>query len=174
LTVNFIVFKVIKLILLTVKINLHKLMSDSDKIKIISSNRKANFEYEILSRLEAGVVLTGTEVKALREGKVNLQDSYGRIKNNEVWMINSHISEYRFGNINNHEPLRSRKLLLNKREIRKVKQQLQEKGLTLVPLKMYFKGSLVKVEIGMAKGKKLFDKRESVKKREVERNLRRL
>ena len=89
-------------------------------------------------------------------------------------MINSHISEYRFGNINNHEPLRSRKLLLNKREIRKVKQQLQEKGLTLVPLKMYFKGSLVKVEIGMAKGKKLFDKRESVKKREVERNLRRL
>ena len=149
-------------------------MSDTHKIKIISSNRKANFEYEILNRLEAGIVLTGTEVKALREGKVNLQDSYGRVKDGEVWMINAHINEYKFGNINNHEPLRNRKLLLNKREIRKIKQQLQEKGLTLVPLKLYFKGSLVKAEIGIAKGKKLYDKRESVKKREVERNLRRI
>ncbi len=149
-------------------------MSEPDKIKIISSNRKANFEYEILNKLEAGVVLTGTEVKALREGKVNLQDSYGRVKDGEVWMINAHIDEYKFGNINNHEPLRNRKLLLNKREIRKIRQQLQEKGLTLVPLKLYFKGSLVKVEIGIAKGKKLYDKRESVKKREVERNLRRI
>ncbi len=149
-------------------------MGETDKIKIISSNRKANFEYEILNKLEAGVVLTGTEVKALREGKVNLQDSYGRVKDGEVWMINAHINEYKFGNINNHEPLRNRKLLLNKREIRKIKQQLQEKGLTLVPLKLYFKGSLVKVEIGIAKGKKLYDKRESVKKREVERNLRRI
>ena len=149
-------------------------MDGSDKIKIISSNRKANFEYEILDRLEAGIVLTGTEVKSLREGKVNLQDSYGRIKNDEIWLINSHISEYKFGNLNNHDPLRSRKLLLNKREIRKLKQQLLEKGLTLVPLKMYFKSSLVKVEVGIARGKKLYDKRESVKKREVERNLRRL
>ncbi|MBX7042563.1 MAG: SsrA-binding protein SmpB [Ignavibacteria bacterium] len=149
-------------------------MSETDKIKIISSNRKANFEYEILNRLEAGIVLTGTEVKSLREGRVNLQDSYGRIRNDEVWIINSHISEYRFGNINNHDPIRNRKLLLNKREIRKIKQQLQEKGLTLVPLKIYFKGSLAKVEIGIARGKKLYDKRESVKKREVERNLRRI
>lgn len=144
------------------------------EIKIISSNRKANFEYEILSRLEAGLVLTGTEVKSLREGRVNLQDSYGRIRNDEVWIINCHIGEYRFGNINNHEPLRNRKLLLNKREIRKIKQQLLEKGLTLVPLKLYFKGSLIKVEIGIARGKKIYDKRESVKKREVERNLRRI
>lgn len=149
-------------------------MGETDKIKIISSNRKANFEYEILNRLEAGIVLTGTEVKSLREGRVNLQDSYGRIRNDEVWLINSHISEYKFGNINNHEPLRNRKLLLNKREIRKIKQQLQEKGLTLIPLKIYFKGSLVKVEIGISRGKKIYDKRESVKKREVERNLRRL
>ncbi len=149
-------------------------MSVTDKFKIIATNRKANFEYEILDKYEAGFVITGTEVKSLREGKVNLQDSYGRIINDEVWVINLHINEYKYGNINNHEPLRNRKLLLNKREIRKIKKELQEKGLTLVPLKIYFKGSLVKVEIGIAKGKKLYDKRESIKKRDVERNLSRL
>jgi SsrA-binding protein len=149
-------------------------MSETDKIKIIATNRKANFEYEILGKYEAGMVLTGTEVKSLRQAKVNLQEAYGRIINDEVWIINSHINEYKFGNINNHEPLRNRKLLLNKREIRKIKQQLQEKGLTLVPLKIYFKGSLVKIEIGIARGKKLYDKRESIKKREVERKLSRI
>ncbi|MEP7145775.1 MAG: SsrA-binding protein SmpB [bacterium] len=149
-------------------------MSDTDKIKVIATNRKANFEYEILGRYEAGMVITGTEVKSLREGKVNMQEAYGRIINNEVWILNSHINEYKFGNINNHEPLRTRKLLLNKKEIRKIKQELQEKGLTLVPLKMYFKGSLVKMEIGIARGKKLYDKRESIKKREVERKLSRI
>lgn len=147
-------------------------MSDSDKIKVIVTNRKANFEYEIIDRYEAGIVITGTEVKSLREGKANLQEAYGRVVKDEVWLINSHINEYKFGNINNHEPLRNRKLLLNRKEIRKIKQQLQEKGLTLVPLKMYFKSSLVKVEIGIARGKKLYDKRESIKKREVERKLR--
>ena len=149
-------------------------MSETDKIKVIATNRKANFEYEILNRYEAGIVITGTEVKSIRDGKINIQESYGRIVNDEVWIINSHINEYKYGNINNHEPLRNRKLLLNKREIRKIKQQLQEKGLTLVPLKVYFKGSLVKVEIGIAKGKKLYDKRESIKKRDIERNLSRL
>jgi len=149
-------------------------MSDTDKVKIIATNRKANFEYEILSRYEAGMVITGTEVKSLREGKVNMQEAYGRIINDEALIINSHINEYKFGNINNHEPLRTRKLLLNKKEIRKIKQELQEKGLTLVPLKMYFKGSLVKMEIGIARGKKLYDKRESIKKREMERNLSRI
>lgn len=149
-------------------------MSDTDKIKVIATNRKANFEYAILNRYEAGFVITGTEVKSIRDGKINIQESYGRIINDEVWIINSHINEYKYGNINNHEPLRNRKLLLNKREIRKIKQQLQEKGLTLVPLKVYFKGSLVKVEIGIAKGKKLYDKRESIKKRDIERNLSRL
>ncbi|HMS34073.1 MAG TPA: SsrA-binding protein SmpB [Ignavibacteria bacterium] len=149
-------------------------MSESDKIKVIATNRKANFEYEILNRYESGFVITGTEVKSIRDGKINIQESYGRIINDEVWIINSHINEYKYGNINNHEPLRNRKLLLNKREIRKIKQQLQEKGLTLVPLKVYFKGSLVKVEIGIAKGKKLYDKRESIKKRDIERNLSRL
>lgn len=149
-------------------------MTDTDKIKIIATNRKANFEYSILNKYESGIVLTGTEVKSLRDSKVNIQDAYGRLINNEVWLINSNINEYKFGNINNHEPLRNRKLLLNKREIRKIKQELQEKGLTLVPLKIYFKGSLIKVEIGIAKGKKLYDKRESIKKREVERKLSRL
>ncbi len=149
-------------------------MSETDKIKVIATNRKANFEYEILNRYEAGFVITGTEVKSIRDGKINIQESYGRIINDEVWIINSHINEYKYGNINNHEPLRNRKLLLNKKEIRKIKQQLQEKGLTLVPLKVYFKGSLIKVEIGIAKGKKLYDKRESIKKRDIERNLSRL
>ena len=149
-------------------------MGDNDKIKVITTNRKANFEYEILNKYEAGIVIKGTEVKSLREGKVNLQESYGRIINDEVWIVNSHINEYKYGNINNHEPTRNRKLLLNKREIRKIKQQLQEKGLTLVPLKIYFKGSLVKVEIGIARGKKLYDKRESIKKRDIERNLSRI
>ena len=130
-------------------------MSEQDKIKIITSNRKANFEYSILSKYEAGIVLFGTEVKSLRDSKVNIQDSYGRIINDEVWLINASINEYKFGNINNHDPLRNRKLLLNKREIRKIKQELQEKGLTLVPLKIYFKGSKIKLELGIAKGKKL-------------------
>jgi len=149
-------------------------MPDSGKIKIIATNRKANFEYSILNKYESGIVLTGTEVKSMRDSKVNIQDAYGRLLNGEVWLINSNISEYKYGNINNHDPLRNRKLLLNKREIRKIKQELQEKGLTLVPLKIYFKGSLIKLEIGIAKGKKLFDKRESIKKREVERKLSRL
>ncbi len=147
---------------------------ETGKIKIIVTNRKANFEYEIISRYEAGLVLTGTEVKSLRAGKANLQEAYGRIKNDEVWLVNSHINEYNFGNINNHEPTRSRKLLLNKKEIRKIRQLLQEKGLTLIPLKLYFKDSLVKAEIGIARGKKLYDKRESIKKRETERKLSRI
>jgi len=149
-------------------------MSEQGKIKIIATNRKAHFEYSVLSKYEAGIVLKGTEVKSLRDSKVNIQDSYGRIKNDEVWLINSNISEYKFGNINNHDPLRDRKLLLNKREIRKIKQELLEKGLTLVPLKIFFSGSHVKVEIAIARGKKIYDKRESIKKRETERKLKRL
>jgi SsrA-binding protein len=149
-------------------------MTDTDKIKNIASNRKANFQYEILERFEAGIVLLGTEVKSLREAKINLQEGFGKIKNNEVWLTNVHINEYKFGNLNNHDPLRERKLLLNKREIRKIRSQLEEKGLTLVPTKIYFKGSNIKVEIAVARGKKLYDKRESIKKRESERKLQRL
>ena len=101
-------------------------MAETDKIKIIASNRKANFEYEFLSRYEAGLVLVGTEVKSLRDTKVNLQESYAKFINNELWLMNAHIGEYKYGNINNHEPMRKRKLLLNKRELRKIKSSLEE------------------------------------------------
>ncbi|MCX6158279.1 MAG: SsrA-binding protein SmpB [Ignavibacteriota bacterium] len=146
-------------------------MIDTDKIKIIGTNRKANFEYEILNRFEAGIVLLGTEVKSLREGKVNLTDAYGKYLNNELWLFNAHINEYKFGNLNNHDPLRKRKLLMNKKELRKIKAQLEEKGLTLVVTKIYFKNSKIKVEIALGRGKKLYDKRETIKSRDTERKL---
>ncbi len=146
-------------------------MTDTDKIKIIGTNRKANFEYEILNRFEAGIVLLGTEVKSLREGKVNLADAYGRYQSNELWLVNAHINEYKFGNLNNHDPLRKRKLLMNKKELRKIKAQLEEKGLTLVVTKIYFKNSKIKVEIALGRGKKLYDKRETIKSRDTERKL---
>lgn len=149
-------------------------MSDTDKIKIIGTNRKANFQYEILNRYEAGLVLLGTEVKSLRESKVNLQDSYGKFIKDELWLLNSHISEFKYGNLNNHDPIRRRKLLFNKRELKKIRAQLEEKGLTLVPTKIYFKDSLVKIEMAIAKGKKMYDKRQSIKQRETERKLKRL
>lgn len=146
-------------------------MTDNDKIKIIATNRKANFQYEILNRIEAGIVLKGTEVKSLRDSKVNLSDAYGKFIKDELWLVNAHISEYRFGNLNNHDPLRKRKLLLNRRELKRLKSGLEEKGLTLIAAKIYFKNSLVKVEMAVARGKKLYDKRETVKKRENERKL---
>jgi SsrA-binding protein len=149
-------------------------LSTTDKIKIIGTNRKANFQYELLDRLEAGMVLLGTEVKSLRDSKVNLQESYARFIGNELWLLNCHISEYKYGNLNNHEPLRERKLLLTKRELKKLKSKLQEKGLTLVPVKIYFKTSRIKLEIALAKGKKLYDKRETIKKRDTERKLKRI
>lgn len=149
-------------------------MEKSDKIKIIGTNRKANFQYVILKKYEAGMVLLGTEVKSLREAKVNMQDGYAKFIDDELWLINCHISEYKFGNINNHEPLRNRKLLLNKTELRKIKAQLQEKGLTMIPLRMYFVNAKAKVELGIAKGKKLYDKRETIKQRETERKLKRI
>ncbi len=120
------------------------------------------------------MVLLGTEVKSLREAKVNMQDGYAKFIDDELWLINCHISEYKFGNINNHEPLRNRKLLLNKTELRKIKAQLQEKGLTMIPLRMYFVNAKAKVELGIAKGKKLYDKRETIKQRETERKLKRI
>lgn len=149
-------------------------MSTTDKIKIIGTNRKANFQYELLDRLEAGMVLLGTEVKSLRDSKVNLQESYARFIGKELWLLNCHISEYKYGNLNNHDPLRERKLLLTKRELKKLKSKLQEKGLTLVPVKIYFKSSRIKLELALAKGKKLYDKRETIKKRDTERKLNRI
>jgi len=144
-------------------------MNEKEIEKIIAVNRKARHEYHILDAYEAGIVLKGTEVKSIREGNVNLKDSYAIIKYSEVFLINMHIGPYRQGNIFNHEPLRDRKLLLNKREIKKLIGKVEEKGMTLVPLKLYFKRGIVKIELALAKGKILYDKRESIAKRDYER-----
>jgi SsrA-binding protein len=145
-------------------------MTDRPEEKNVTVNRKARYEYEILQVYEAGIVLLGTEVKALREGKANLVDSYGLLKDNEVWLMGAHISEYTQGNINNHDPTRTRKLLMNRSEIRKLIGKVKEKGLTLVPLRIYFKKGRVKIEIALAKGKKVHDKRETIAKRDFNRD----
>jgi len=137
----------------------------------ITKNPNAYHSYFIEDTIEAGVVLTGTEIKSIRAGKVNLKDSYATVKNGEVYLHNMHISPYEFGNINNKDPLRDRKLLLNKKEISKLIGLIQQKGLTLVPISLYFKHSFVKVELGIGKGKKLYDKRETIAKKEAERRI---
>jgi SsrA-binding protein len=148
--------------------------NQDEKIKIISDNRQARFLYEILETYEAGVQLVGTEVKSIRAGKVNLRDGYALLRNGEAWLINVHISPYdASGEYFNHDPRRSRKLLMNRKEISKLIGQVEQKGLTLVPLKMYFKGSWVKVSIGLARGKKLHDKREDLKRRQDQREMQR-
>jgi len=139
--------------------------------KLIASNKTARLNYEISDIYEAGMVLTGTEVKALRAGKANLKDSYAVVKDDEVYLREMHVSHYDHGNRFNHEPLRARKLLLHKREIRKLYGKSREKGLALVPLKLYFKDGKVKVEIGIGKGKKLYDRRHDIKDREERRTL---
>ncbi len=135
------------------------------------NNRKAKYDFEIEQTIECGIVLTGTEIKSIREGKVNLKDSYAIIKNNEVFLLNTHISHYEQGNIFNHDETRSRKLLLHKKEILKIRDQLTQQGFTLIPIKMYFKRNMVKVLLGIAKGKKNYDKRESIKKKDIERDI---
>ncbi len=137
--------------------------------KTIASNKKAYHEYFILDKLEAGISLLGTEVKAIREGRLNLKDSYALVRDGEVWLYNCHISPYSHGNRENHEPTRPRKLLLHRQEIRKLIGKTQEKGLTLTPLRVYFKRGKIKVELGVARGKKLVDKRESERKKEADR-----
>jgi SsrA-binding protein len=144
--------------------------TDKDVEKNITVNRKARHEYTIIQTYEAGIVLQGTEVKSLRLGKANLVDSYANLKNGEVWLVSAHISVYEQGNINNHEPTRTRKLLLNKSEIRKLIGKVKEKGLTLIPLRLYFKNGKVKVELALAKGKKVYDKRESIAKKDLQRD----
>ena len=140
---------------------------------IVDSNRKAFHEYFILEKIEAGIVLLGTEVKSLREGRINLKDSFAHVEKGEIYLYNCHISPYSHGNIANHEPERRRKLLLKKREIERFIGKTREKGLTLVALKVYFKKGLAKVELGLAKGKKLHDKRESAAKKSAEREIER-
>ena len=139
--------------------------------KIISKNPTARHNYTITDTFEAGIVLTGTEIKSIRNGKVNIKDTYVNIKNGEVFIFGMHISPYEFGNIYNKDPLRTRKLLLNRREINKLVGMINQKGVSLVPISMYFKGSKVKLEIGIGKGKKLYDKRDDIAKKDAERRI---
>lgn len=142
--------------------------------KLIAKNPTAKHNYTIIDTLESGIVLTGTEIKSIRAGKVNLKDSYASInKNGEVYIYSMHISPYEHGNIFNKDPLRARKLLLNRREINKIIGLINQKGYTLVPVSLYFKGSLVKLELGIGKGKKLYDKRQDMAKKDVEMKIRR-
>ena len=141
--------------------------------KIIAQSPTAYHNYTIQNTIEVGIVLTGTEIKSIRNGKVNIKDTYVNIKNGEVFIYGMHISPYEFGNIFNKDPLRTRKLLLNKSEINKLFGQIQTKGVSLVPIKMYFKGNKVKLEIGIGKGKKLFDKREDIAKKDAEMKMKR-
>ena len=142
-----------------------------ERKKIIAKNPTAYHNYNIQDTIEAGIVLTGTEIKSIRSGKVNLKDSYATIKNGECFVFGMHISPYEHGNIYNKDPLRDRKLLLNKREINKLFGKIKQEGFTLVPISMYFSGSLVKLELGIGKGKKLYDKREDIAKKDAERRM---
>ena len=139
--------------------------------RIVIQNRKAFHDFYIEETLTCGMVLTGTEIKSIRHGKAQLKDSFARIENGEVWLYNCHISPYQYGNIFNHTPLRKRKLLLNKKEILKLHIRTKEKKLTLVPIKIFFSNNLAKLELALAKGKKLYDKRDAIKKKELQRTL---
>jgi SsrA-binding protein len=145
--------------------------SEPSGIKIIAKNRKARHEFEILETWEAGLVLMGTEVKALRNGRVSMGDSYGEIRDGEGWLVKLHIGPYEMGNRENHEPFRRRKMLLTRRELRKIRPKVEEQGLTLVPLQVYFKKGLVKVLIGLGRGKKIHDKRDAKAKHDVQRRI---
>ena len=148
-------------------------MSEQKHIKIIAENRKARHDYHIDEEFEAGMVLKGTEVKSLRLGQANLKDSYARIKNGEVFVHQMHINPYPFAYYDNHDPLRPRKLLLHKREIKRLYGKVNEKGLTLIPLKMYFKNGKAKISIALARGKRKYDKREAIRRREEQREMER-
>lgn len=134
-------------------------------------NKKAYFDYIIEDKYEAGIVLKGTEIKSIREGKANIKDSYAIVKNGEIFLLNMHISHYENGNIFNHEETRTRKLLLNKREIYKIRDSIEREGYTLVPIRVYFKNNRAKIELGIAKGKKTYDKREAIKKKDINREV---
>jgi SsrA-binding protein len=150
-------------------------MSDNElsdaQTRVVVSNRKARHDYAILESYEAGIALTGTEVKSLRQGQANLQDSYAILKNGEVWLIGMHISPYSHGGISNHDPKRTRKLLLHRSQIRKLIGKVKEQGVTLVPLSVFFKGSYAKIELAVARGKRSFDKREAIAEREAKRQI---
>ena len=144
-----------------------------DDIKVIIKNKKAWHEYNILEEYEAGIVLTGTEIKSVRQGKINLMDSYAIVRDRELFLEGMHISPYEHGNIFNVDPLRTRKMLMHSQEIRKLQARMKQEGLALIPLSIYFKRGKMKLALGLAKGKKLFDKREDAVKKEVKRNIER-
>ncbi len=143
-------------------------------IKVVATNRKARHDYHIEDTFEAGIVLTGSEIKSIRAGQVNLRDGFATIREGELWLINTHIAPYHQASYANHEPRRDRKLLMHRREINRLSGKLQEKGLTLVPLQLYLKNSRAKVELGLARGKKLHDKRESMRERDDRRQIARV
>ncbi len=143
-------------------------MAEKIDIKILSDNRAAGYNYHLSDKYEAGLVLTGTEVKAAKSGKVQLKESYAEVSGNEAWLLNAHISEYSHGNIMNHSPARKRKLLLHRSEIEKLQAETREKGLTIIPTKLYLKAGRIKIEIAVGKGKKFHDKREAVRAREMQ------
>lgn len=147
--------------------------SKNDDIRVIGTNRRARHEYSVEASFEAGIVLTGTEVKSIRAGGINFKDSFANVVNNELWLVNLHIDEYKQGNRFNHEPTRKRKLLMHRREISKLHVKAKQDGYTLIPLKFYFKKSWVKVEIGVCRGKKDHDKRHDIAKRDAQRQIQR-
>jgi SsrA-binding protein len=143
----------------------------ADKPRLIASNKRARFEYHILDEKECGIVLTGTEVKSLRAGRCSIAEAYGLVRDHELWLVGMHIHEYAQGNIHNHAPLRERKLLLHRREIEDWHEKVKVKGITIVPLAMYFKGARVKVQMALCKGKKIYDKRETKKEQDAKREI---
>jgi len=149
-------------------------MPENENIKIICKNKKARFNFEIDETVEAGIVLVGTEVKSLRNGRANLSDSYGKFKKGELFLVDAHISSYDHSARDNHDPLRERKLLLHRTQLKKFLGKVTERGYSLVPLKLYFKNGKVKVELALARGKKTYDKREAIKKKDLRRELERM
>jgi SsrA-binding protein len=144
-----------------------------DGIKVLAFNRKARFNYAIQESFECGVALKGTEVKSIKEGRFSFADSYATVEKSELWLVGFHVTPYAFGNRANHDPLRKRKLLVHRKEIKRLARITDERGLTLVPLKLYLKRGIVKCELGIAKGKKLFDKRDDIRKRDQKREIER-
>ena len=142
--------------------------------KTLAKNRKARFEYEIQNTMEVGIVLKGTEVKSIRAGQINITESFCRVDDHlQVYLLNAHVSQYDFGNIHNHDPLRPRRLLLHRSEIRRLYGQVKEQGITLIPIKIYLKGGIIKMELALGRGKKMYDKRQTMKKRDAERDVER-
>ncbi|MDH7483009.1 MAG: SsrA-binding protein SmpB [Spirochaetales bacterium] len=148
-------------------------MNRDEPVKIISLNRRARFDYHVEESLECGIALKGTEVKSIKDGRISYPDAYAEVKQGEVWLYNFHIAEYAFSSVFGHDPDRPKKLLLHRQEIKRIERRVREKGYTLIPLSVYLKHGLVKIELGLCKGKKLFDKRADIKARDLDREIRR-